>query len=83
MDAPAGPRGIEDAVNALVDEYRDRALWFLRENFYPETDEERLRTLDYIARRADMATFRRVAELRQCLLRSSSEKSAGSSPPTG
>ena len=44
------PRRLESLVNALVDEYRHRCLWFLRSDFYPSTDEERLRVLDYIQR---------------------------------
>jgi hypothetical protein len=44
--AQADPVG--EAVNRLVDEYRDQCLWFLRDNFYPATLEQRLRVLDYI-----------------------------------
>ena len=58
---------IAAAVNLLVDEWRDRALWFLREDYYPQTDVERHRVLDYIDERADVRTFQRVSELRKCL----------------
>jgi hypothetical protein len=37
-------------VDALVNEYRPRCLWFLRPDYYPRTKEERLRILDYIER---------------------------------
>ncbi len=67
-----------DAVNRLVDEYRVRCLWFLRGDFYPSTLAERLRVLGYIERRGDLEAFRRAAELRQWLSRSSSAPSAGS-----
>lgn len=68
---------LDAEIDRLIEENRDRALWFLREDFRPTTDAERLRALDYIGRRADLATFRKVSELRECLLQSSSERSAG------
>ena len=72
------PRRLESLVNALVDEYRHRCLWFLRSDFYPSTDEERLRVLDYIQRHGDLAAFRRAAEVRQWLSPTSNERSAAS-----
>jgi hypothetical protein len=71
-------REAADAVNRLVDEYRVRCLWFLREDFYPSTLAERLRVLGYIERHGDLEAFRRAAELRQWLSRNSSAPSAGS-----
>jgi hypothetical protein len=58
---------IEAMVNAIVDEYRARCLWFLRPDYYPATLEERLRALGYIERHGDVAAFRRAAALRQWL----------------
>ncbi len=58
---------IAAAVNRLVDEYRDRCLWFLREGYYPETREQRLRVLAQIERHGDRAAFLRAAELRRWL----------------
>jgi len=71
-------KGIADAVNRLVDEYRVRCLWFLREDYYPATPEERLRTLGYIERYGDVQAFRRAGELRQWLSRNSNAHSADS-----
>jgi hypothetical protein len=71
-------KSVAHAVNQLVDEYRVRCLWFLREDFYPTTLEERLRTLAYIERYGDREAFRRAGELRQWLSRNSSARSAGS-----
>jgi hypothetical protein len=68
----------EEAVNALVDEYRRRCLWFLREDYYPVTHEERLRVLDYIQRHGDREAYRRAAEVRKWCSPSSKEKSAAS-----
>ena len=67
---------VDQAVNRLVDDYRVRALWFLRPDYYPETDAERRQVLDYIEQRADLATFKEVAALRKCLSRKSSATSA-------
>jgi hypothetical protein len=65
-------------IDRLVDEYRDRCLWFLREDFYPRNDPERLRTLDSIAQRSDRVGFQRARELTVWLLRLTSEKSVSS-----
>ena len=67
-----------DAVNRLVEEYRVRCLWFLREDFYPSTLAERLRVLGYIERHGDLEAFRRAAELKTWLSRNTSAPSAGS-----
>lgn len=71
-------RQVASAVNRLVDEYRVRCLWFLREDFYPSTHAERLRALGYIERHGDLEAFRRAAELKTWLSRNSSGPSAGS-----
>ncbi len=71
------PEEINATIDHLVDQCRDRALWFLRPDFYPATDADRLRTLDYIAEKGDLATFQKTSELRRWLLQTSSEKSAG------
>jgi len=34
---------LNEAIDRLVDEYRTRCLWFLREDFYPKSREERIR----------------------------------------
>jgi hypothetical protein len=68
----------EQAVNELVDEYRRRCLWFLREDYYPTTLEERLRVLDYIQRHGDRESYRRAAEVQRWCSASSSETSAAS-----
>ena len=67
---------IAEAVNRLVDEYRHRCLWFLRDDYYPTTDDEQLRVLDYIQRYGDRSAYVRAAEVRQWLLRTSSATSA-------
>jgi hypothetical protein len=75
----AGEAGaIPEAVNQLVDEYRHRCLWFLRSDYYPATDGERIQVLDYIERHGDREAFRKAAEIRRWLSRNSSARSAGS-----
>ena len=67
---------IPEAVDRLVDEYRQRCLWFLRSEYYPVTDAERLQVLEYIERYGDREAFRRAAEIRRWLSRTSSAGSA-------
>jgi hypothetical protein len=69
---------VDAALRELVDEYRDRCLWFLRHDYYPATTEEAQRVLDAIQRHGDRNGFRRAARLRQWLSLPSSATSAGS-----
>jgi hypothetical protein len=71
------PPQVAAALEALVDEYRTRCLWFLRPDYYPATVEEAVRVLDSIQRHGDVAGFRRAAEVRDWLSPTSSVKSAG------
>ena len=64
-------------LRRLVDDYRASCLWFLRQDYYPETLAEQERVLSLIARHGDVQAFRRVAEVRRWLLHRSSETSAG------
>ncbi len=68
----------EREVDALIDTQRARALWFVRDDWYPSTDEERRRALDQIQRRADRETFVRAGELKKWLLLDSKNASVGS-----
>jgi hypothetical protein len=65
-------------VDRLVDEYRARCLWFLREDYYPSTPEEILQALAYIQRYGDREAYRRAAEIRRWLSPTSSASSAAS-----
>jgi hypothetical protein len=67
----------EEQLRGLIDEYRPRCLWFLREDYYPATEPERERVLGWIARYGDLDAFRRVGEIREWLSRLSSDRSAG------
>ncbi|GMR22155.1 MAG: hypothetical protein BMS9Abin37_0484 [Acidobacteriota bacterium] len=71
-------RKTTDVLDALVDKYRDRCLWFLRSDFYPMTFEQQLRVLRYIERYGDKAAYLEAADARRWLLQSSNETSAAS-----
>lgn len=69
---------IQEETRKLVDEYRARCLWFLRIDYYPETREEILRTLDYIRRYGDNQAFRKAGEIREWHLQNTRSLSADS-----
>lgn len=58
---------IREKVQRLVEDYRDRCLWFLRQDFMPATTEQILRTLDQIERYGDRAAYVRAEEIRKWL----------------
>ncbi len=64
------------AVNALVDEYRVRCLWYLRADYYPDTVEAAIRVLQAIENHGDVAAFKKAAPLRQWLSQHSNATSA-------
>jgi hypothetical protein len=65
------------AVRRLADEYRDRCLWFLRDDFQPDTPEGQWQVLDYIERYGDLAGYRRARVLKRWLSQHTSAPSAG------
>lgn len=65
-------------MDRLIDTYRARCLWFLREDYYPSTDEQRIQVLAYIQRYGDREAYRRAAEVRRWLSPTSSAPSAAS-----
>ena len=72
------PESIDAAVRALIDQYRSRCLWFLREDYYPTNDAERARVLSQVERHGDVEAFRRVAAIRSWLSHNSSDASSAS-----
>jgi hypothetical protein len=76
MDTEASK--IAESINALVDEYRARCLWFLRSDYYPAAPEDQIRILGYIARYGDVEAYRRAAALREWLSHHFNAASAGS-----
>lgn len=67
---------VDRRIDALVDACRGDCLWFLRPDYYPRTDAERLRVLDDIQKHAGLETYRQAAELKRWLSRPSSATSA-------
>ena len=54
-------------VHSLVEEYRDRCLWFLRRDYLPQSRDEVLKVLDLIERYGDRNAFTRAEEIRASL----------------
>jgi hypothetical protein len=71
-------QGADEVLHTLVDEYRNRCLWFLAPGYYPESASEQLRVLDSIQRHGDLDAFKRAGEVKRWVLAHSSEASAGS-----
>lgn len=72
------PLQAEAEMRRLVNDYRARCLWFLREDYYPTTVAEWDRVLRAIERYGDLQAFRRVADMRAWLSRRSSGTSVAS-----
>jgi hypothetical protein len=70
--------GIDAEVDRLIDEQRIACLWFLRPDYHPDSNEERMRALRHIERHGGLDAFRRAATLRRWLSQTSSGSSAGS-----
>ena len=69
---------LDAEVRSLVDEYRERCLWFVRADYYPSTPGEILRLLRWIRARGDREAFQRAGKIEEWLSRTSSEQSAAS-----
>ena len=68
---------LDAEVRSLVDEYRERCLWFVRPDYHPSTPDEILRVLRWIRARGREA-FQRAGKIEEWLSRTSSGKSAAS-----
>ncbi len=51
----------------LIEEYRERCLWFLRPDYAPKTTAEIVRVLDLIERYGDRAGYERAEEIKAWL----------------
>lgn len=71
-------RTFDEALRALVDDYRTRCLWFLRPDYYPETPAEQLRVLSYIQKYGDQDAHIRASRLRRWLSQLSNANSVAS-----
>jgi hypothetical protein len=76
-DAPSR-EALERAIDALVDECRVESLWYLRPDYHPVTDAERIRVLEAIQERCGIEVFSRAGMLKAWLSRFSSVASASS-----
>ena len=66
------------AIDRLVDEYRVSCLWFLRPDFYPRTQAERIHVLQSIERHGTVDAYKQARTLRQWLSLHSSDRSVAS-----
>jgi len=66
---------IKEQLTVLMRRYRSRCLWFLAEDFMPETPEQAMRVLEYIERYGDREGFIQARRLKQWLSPSISEAS--------
>jgi len=67
---------IREEFRRLLAEHRCLCLWFLREDYVPETVPEMLRVLEQIQRHGNLEAYRRAGALKQWLLQNSSGASA-------
>ena len=63
-------------VAALLAQYRDQCLWFLREGYEPATVAEAARTLTCLEQYGDLRAWRAARRMREWLSLQSSAKSA-------
>ena len=66
---------IKKQLAELIECYRVRCLWFLAEDFVPETPEQAMRVLEYIEHYGDREGFVRARRLKQWLSPSINEAS--------
>lgn len=78
MDEQLDEATVVHEVDRLVEEVRGSCLWFLRPDYRPTTNVERVRVLRLIERHADRATYQRAATLRRWLSPTSSDASVAS-----
>lgn len=64
-------------IRTLIEKYRVQCLWFLKENYFPETPEQVIRILEKIEKHSDRKGFIRAREIKQWLLQKYSVKSFG------
>lgn len=64
---------VDAELRRLVEEYRDRYLWFMKPDCFPASPEEQLMVLDRIVRHGDRTTYQRVMEIRRWLSPSSGD----------
>ena len=72
------PRTVDEALHALINDYRTRCLWFLRPDYYPKTPAEQLRVLSYIQKYGDQDAHIRASRLRRWLSQLSNANSVAS-----
>jgi len=54
-------------LSELIEEYRERCLWFMRKDYQPKTTAEILKVLEMIERYGDRAGYERAEEIKSWL----------------
>ena len=74
----AAQQTYDEALRALVDDYRTRCLWFLRQDYFPQTPAQQRRVLGSIRKHGDQAAHVRASHLGQWLSQRSNASSVTS-----
>lgn len=77
MAAVAMDPVLVERIKPLLVKYRSRCLWFLREDFFPETLQQALLVLDNIEKHGDREGFIEARRVKEWLSQISSATSAG------
>jgi hypothetical protein len=64
---------VYSTIDQMVEANRLRCLWFLRPDYFPATNQERITTLRYLEKYGDRTTFIQARRLSNWLLQSFSE----------
>ena len=70
-------KALWDRVNQLSQAYRIQCLWFLKEDYFPDTPGQAIRVLEQIERHADQDGYIEARKLKEWLLRNTSDRSVG------
>jgi hypothetical protein len=63
-------------INEFIDSYRIQCLWYLSKDYYPETNDDRIRLLKQIESHGDRKAFQQAKEFEKWLSQNSKEQSA-------
>jgi hypothetical protein len=67
-----------ERIDTMIEESRERCLWFLRLDYVPRDDRMRIKLLEYIQRHGDRQTAVEAARLTRWLSQNSRDTSVAS-----
>ncbi|MCD4653741.1 hypothetical protein K8T06_07375 [bacterium] len=77
------PGLLHSEIRSLIDEQRDRCLWFLANDYYPKDSDSVIYILDTIRKHGNLDAFRKAEELKRWHLHLFSKKSVDFYQKTG